>query len=88
MQKLLEEIWNSYRTEHPNETKEILDTGSRIVAFEEKLFKTMTPEQVEIFCECEEEFNKKNALSQKDAFAAGVRFALNFLFEVFCTESE
>ena len=48
---------------------------------ENDLFKTMTPEQVELFSECEEYLNKKSALYERYAFIAGVRFSIDFFSE-------
>ena len=84
MQNLLEKLWNTYQMEHPNEeNRERLVLQRKITACQERLFPTMTPEQVELFCECEENMSKCESIAEKEAFVTGVRFAVRFLIEAF-----
>ena len=81
MDKVLSKFWDIYCKDERKKSEAETKLDEKLQECENKLFKTMTPEQAELFCECEEYINNKNSLCERDAFIAGIRFSVDFFIE-------
>ncbi len=82
MQKITEEIWEMYKSgQNRAVSGEKRALTRKTISIQQKLLKTMTPEQVKLFFEYEECAGKKSIVCEKELFAAGVHFAVSFLAE-------
>jgi len=82
--KILKELWKTYQTDHAftvsDEEKELM---AMLVAYEDKQT-TMTEEQKALVQSIEECWSQMCAVSEREAFIKGVRFAMMFVVDVFC----
>ena len=82
MKKATEKMWRIYKSEVKHvvreDEKELI---GKINSTQQRLFKNMTPEQIEIFCEYEESAEKRQEIFEMESFAAGVQFAISVFVE-------
>ena len=85
MNKIIEGIWKTYRSGCIVREKEI-EGEKEIISIQQNLFKSMSAEQVELFCKYEESRDKIGEEREMEAFGAGVRFAVSFLVDALKSE--
>lgn len=83
MKKITEKLWEIYKTEQNFEISDEKKRLNREIIFQQqKLIETMTPKQIKIFRDYEENAGKRTIICEKDSFAAGVRVALSFILDI------
>ena len=85
MNKIIEEIWKTYRLKCGVSEKE-REGEKKIISIQQNLFKIMSAEQVELLCKYEESRDKIGEEREMEAFGAGVRFAVFFLVDALKSE--
>ena len=82
MKKTLENLWYTYQIEHPfeqnDEKKKFLNI---LVKEEENLHKSLNEEEIEMLERYDNCLNEIRAISECEAFIAGIRFATQYLIE-------
>lgn len=82
MKHLLEELWNSYLTQKPTEqTEEKRELIDAILEVEDKLREKLDEKQIDLLEQYVDCIGNLHAVSETEAFIAGVRFASSFLVE-------
>ena len=82
MKKTLEMLWQMYCTEYPqNKSAELNEAAKQAYDSEQRLTSALSEKEQELFELCRDKWDRITAISEKQAFIKGVKFATNYLIE-------